>query len=123
MKVSTLAKRIVISILVVAVFFIVAAVIYYRSFAVLPFVLGTVIGTGVSIWKVFVLERAVDRALGMEKNKANNYVSIQQLLRLAVTGVVLFLGATVPQISLWGVAAGILAFQLAIYLERFIFQK
>ena len=57
----------------------------------------------------------MDKALTMEQKKAGNYVSIQHLLRFLLTGVVLVLGAILPQISLWGVAAGVLAFQLALY--------
>ena len=123
MKVSPLAKRMIIIIVGIAALFVVASFIYYRSLAFLPFLLGTLLGTGVSIWKVFVLERAVDRALGMDKKKAGNYVSLQQLFRLFVTGVVLFTGAVVPQVSLWGVAAGIIAFQLALYLEQLIYRR
>ncbi|QIK51380.1 hypothetical protein G7058_04485 [Jeotgalibaca porci] len=123
MKVSPLAKRMIITIVGIAALFVVASFIYYRSLAFLPFLLGTLLGTGVSIWKVFVLERAVDRALGMDKKKAGNYVSLQQLFRLFVTGVVLFTGAVVPQVSLWGVAAGIIAFQLALYLEQLIYRR
>ncbi|WP_373790570.1 ATP synthase subunit I [Jeotgalibaca porci] len=123
MKVSPLAKRMIITIVGIAALFVVASFVYYRSLAFLPFLLGTLLGTGVSIWKVFVLERAVDRALGMDKKKAGNYVSLQQLFRLFVTGVVLFTGAVVPQVSLWGVAAGIIAFQLALYLEQLIYRR
>lgn len=123
MKVSPLAKRMIITIVGIAALFVVASFVYYRSLAFLPFLLGTLLGTGVSIWKVFVLERAVDRALGMDKKKAGNYVSLQQLFRLFVTGVVLFIGAVVPQVSLWGVAAGIMAFQLALYLEQLIYSR
>ncbi len=123
MKVSPLAKRMIITIVGIAALFVVASFVYYRSLAFLPFLLGTLLGTGVSIWKVFVLERAVDRALGMDKKKAGNYVSLQQLFRLFVTGVVLFIGAVVPQVSLWGVAAGIIAFQLALYLEQLIYRR
>lgn len=123
MKVSPLAKRMIITIVGISALFVVASFIYYRSLAFLPFLLGALLGTGVSIWKVFVLERAVDRALGMDKKKAGNYVSLQQLFRLLVTGVVLFIGAVVPQVSLWGVAAGIIAFQLALYLEQLIYRR
>lgn len=123
MKVSPLAKRMIIIIVGIAALFVVASFVYYRSLAFLPFLLGTLLGTGVSIWKVFVLERAVDRALGMDKKKAGNYVSLQQLFRLFVTGVVLFVGAVVPQVNLWGVAAGIMAFQLALYLEQLIYSR
>lgn len=123
MKISNLAKRMTRAILIISVLFIVASVIYYRSLAFIPFLLGTLLGTAVSIWKVFVLEQAVDRALAMDKKKAGNFVGLQQLLRLFITGIVLFLGAVVPQISLWGVAAGIIAFQLALYLEQLINKK
>lgn len=123
MKISNLAKRMTRTILIISVLFIVASVIYYRSLAFIPFLLGTILGTAVSIWKVFVLEQAVDRALAMDKKKAGNFVGLQQLLRLFITGVVLLLGAVVPQISLWGVAAGIIAFQLALYLEQLIYKK
>lgn len=123
MKISKLAKRMTRTILIISVLFIVASVIYYRSLAFIPFLLGTLLGTAVSIWKVFVLEQAVDRALAMDKKKAGNFVGLQQLLRLFVTGIVLFLGAIVPQISLWGVASGIIAFQLALYLEQLIYKK
>lgn len=123
MKVSPLAKRMIITIVGISALFVAASFIYYRSLAFLPFLLGALLGTGVSIWKVFVLERAVDRALGMDKKKAGNYVSLQQLFRLFVTGVVLFIGAVVPQVSLWGVAAGIIAFQLALYLEQLIYRR
>lgn len=123
MKVTPLAKRMIITIVGISTLFVVGSFIYYRSSAFLPFLLGTLLGTGVSIWKVFVLERAVDRALGMDKKKAGNYVSLQQLFRLFVTGVVLFVGAVVPQVNLWGVAAGIMAFQLALYLEQLIYSR
>lgn len=123
MKISELAKRMTRTILIISVLFIVVSALYYRSLAFIPFLLGTLLGTAVSIWKVFVLERAVDRALAMDKNKAGNFVGLQQLLRLFVTGIVLFLGAVVPQISLWGVAAGIISFQLALYLEQLIYKK
>lgn len=117
-QLSALAKRMMTTILVLVLLFAVAAAVYYRSIAVLPFFWGLVLGTGVSLWKVWLLDRAVDRALAMEKTKAGNYVSIQHMLRLGITGVVLVLGADVPQINLWGVAAGIMAFQLALYVSQ-----
>lgn len=123
MKISELAKRMTVTIVGIAILFVIVSALYYRSLASLPFLLGTVLGTAVSIWKVFVLERTVDRALAMDEKKAGNFVGLQQMLRLFVTGAVLFLGAVVPQISLWGVAAGIIAFQVALYIEQLIYKK
>lgn len=76
-------------------------------------------GSAVSIAKVFLLERAVDKALTMEQKHAASYVGIQHILRLFLSGVALALGAIVPQINLWGVVSGILAFQLATYSIKF----
>lgn len=119
MKLSYLAKRMVYTILIIAVLTIVISAIYYRSLAFLPFMLGVILGSAVSVSKVFLLEHAVDKALGMEQKHAGNYIGLQHLLRLGLSAVALVIGALVPQISLWGVATGILAFQLATYNARF----
>lgn len=102
--------------------FIAASVIYYRSPDCLPFVFGVLLGSAASIVKVMLLERAVDKALGMEKTSAGNYVRLQHILRLAFTGAVLVLAALVPAISLWGAVAGVFSFQIALYCLK-VFKK
>jgi hypothetical protein len=119
MKLSDLAKRMIFTILMIALVCILGSVIYYRSLNFLPFVFGVIVGSALSIIKVFLLERAVNNALTMGKEQAGSYVSLHHLLRLLLTGVVLVIGALVPQLSLWGVVAGIFAFQLAIYNVKF----
>lgn len=119
MKLSDLAKRMILTISAIALICILGSAIYYRSLVFLPFMFGVLLGSATSILKVFLLERAVDAALSMEEKRAGSYVSLQHILRLLLSGIVLFLGAVVPQISLWGTAAGILAFQLAVYNVKF----
>lgn len=119
MKLSDLGKRMTFTILIVALISILASFIYYRSLDFLPFLFGVILGSVVSIIKVILLERAVDKALSMEKKRVGGYVGLQHLFRLLISGVVLFIGAVAPQISLWGVTAGIFAFQLGIYSVRF----
>ncbi|MGI5935875.1 MAG: ATP synthase subunit I [Oscillospiraceae bacterium] len=115
MKLSEVAKRMILTIGILTLLFIAAAAVYYRSPDCLPFVFGALLGSATSIAKVILLERAVDRALGMEKDRAGNYVRLQHLLRLALSGAVLVLAALVPNISLWGAVAGILSFQISLY--------
>lgn len=119
MKISNLAKKMIITILIISVICVLGSVIYYRSLKFLPFLFGVILGSTMSIVKVFILERVIDKALAMEQKTAGKYVSLQHLLRLFLSGIVLFLGAVVPQISLWGVAAGILSFQVATYNVKF----
>lgn len=115
MELSDLAKKMTRTILIISVVSILISAVYYRSLEFLPFMYGILLGAAVSISKVILLERAVNRALEMGQKKAGNYVTLQHVMRMLLSGVVLVLGAIVPQISLWGVAVGILAFQLAIY--------
>ena len=99
--------------------FIAASAIYYRSWDCLSFIYGALLGSGVSIYKVIILEKTVDKALGMEEKSAGNYVRLQHLLRLFISAVVLVLAAIVPWISLWGAAAGIFSFQISLYFINF----
>lgn len=119
MKLSDLAKKMIIIISIIALICISCSAIYYRSLDFLPFMYGVFLGSLTSIVKVFLLDHAVDKAMTMEQKRAGNYVSIQHMLRLLLSGVVLVIGAVAPQISLWGVAAGILAFQVATYGLKF----
>lgn len=119
MKLSALAKKMIFTITIIALICILGSLIYYRSFDFLPFMFGVLIGSVVSIAKVFLLEHAVNKALTMERKHAGNYIGLQHILRLILSGAALFLGALIPQISLWGVAAGIIAFQVSIYILKF----
>lgn len=118
MKLSDLAKRMIITIFIIAIISTLGSVIYHRSLDFLPFLIGATLGSAVSISKVILLEHAVNKALKMDKKTAGNYVTLQHILRLLLSGAAFLLGALVPQISLWGVVSGILAFQVAVYSVR-----
>lgn len=118
MKLTYIAKKMIYTILIIAIIGIAGSALYYRTLEFLPFLWGVILGSAASIVKVILLDRAVDKALSMEKKRAGNFVGLQHLLRLVLSGAVLVLGAVVPQINLWGVVVGILAFQLAVYNVR-----
>ena len=119
MKLSALAKRMIVAIGVLLLVLIAAAVAYHRSLECLPFIYGAVLGAAVSVAKVILLERAIDKTLTMDQKAAGNYIRLQHLLRLALTAAALLLGALVPAISLWGVAGGVFAFQISLYVLKF----
>lgn len=107
------------AVLVTAFTFLVSSVLYYRSMAFLPFMLGLALGSAVSIAKVILVDRAVDKALSMDRSRAGTYVGAQYLLRMLLTAAALIISAVVPWMSIWGAAAGVLAFQIGIYLVQF----
>lgn len=119
MQPADLSKKMMRTICVLAPALMAASALYYRSAACLPFIWGVLLGSAVGVAKVLLLKRAVDRALCMKETAAAGYVSLQHLLRLLLTGGALVLAAVVPGISLWGAVAGVVTYQLAVYLIRF----
>ena len=122
MKISVTARRMVIGIIVTSLVFIAAGALYYRSYGVFPFAAGVVLMAALNVLKVAMLERAVNNAVDIEDKKdAGNYLRVQYMLRLLLTGIVLFIAATdkVPFVSLWGAIAGIFTFQIAAFSIKF----
>jgi len=73
-----------------AAIIIVIGAVYYRSLAVIPFIFGVLITSGLNILKLRMLERTVQKVVGMDDQTAGkNIVRFQYLLRYLMTGVVL----------------------------------
>jgi hypothetical protein len=113
---SNIAKKMVVSFIVVLM---VAVVVYgifavIFSFDIVPFVIGAVVGTGINIFNIWLLDRAVDKvADGNIDNKG--YIQLQYLLRLVLTAAALMLAIAADSwvfggegwYTLWGVAAAV----------------
>ncbi|NLK39802.1 MAG: hypothetical protein GX303_06130 [Clostridiales bacterium] len=123
MKMYEITKKMIVAIGVLSLLIIGGGVIYYRSVDCLPFIVGTLLGSGVSVLKVKLLADGVDKSLKMEAKAAANYIRLQHFLRLLLVGVVLLLAALVPWISLWGAAAGVFTFQISLYFLKFSMKK
>lgn len=117
-KASDITIRMIRIIAITALVFAVlgAAFCVYRSLSPFPFILGTLLGAALTAVKLVMLERAIEKAVLMDEEKtAGNYIRLQYLFRLLLTGILLVLGALVPFISLWGVAAGLITLQIALF--------
>ena len=110
---SDVAKKMTWVICALLLLLIAGGAVYYRSLEALPFAYGSLLGCGVNILRIFLLDRAVKKTVGMDPAQAANYVRLQYLLRFVLTGVVLVLAALVPLINIWGAAAGVLSYQVA----------
>jgi len=92
MELSKPSKLIVRMIGVAALIIIVIGIIYYRSFAALPFVLGVIVTSVLNIIKMRMLERTVQKVADMDtedQDTGKNIVRFQYLFRYFITGVVL----------------------------------
>ena len=117
MKLSEPARKMLFVIFIVSVVFIAARIIY-NPLSSLPFTLGLVLTAGLSALKVRMLDRAIDKAVDMEKNKAARFIQLQNIFRLVLTGVVLMFAALSSAISLLGATIGILTWPIAAYSLR-----
>ena len=121
MRLSAIAKKMIMLIGASSLVFIAAGVIYHRSLSALPFILGVLMVAALNCLKAVLLERAVEKAANMDEGKsAANYIRGQYLVRFVLTGAVLIVAAKNPQIiSLWGAIAGIFTWQIAALLLKF----
>jgi len=119
MELAQLSKKMMTVVCISLLLLVAGSAAYYRSSAFLPFALGAALGAGASALKIKLLQNAVEKAVNMEKDRAESHLRLQHLLRFLLTGVVLLCAALVPFISLWGAAAGVLTQQIATYSARF----
>jgi len=115
MKLSNMAKRMMLIVIISLFALIAGSVIYYRSTAFLPFAYGAFLGTALNAAKIIMLDRTVKRVVAMEALQAGNYARVQHLLKFLLTGLVLVVAAVVPFINIWGTASGVLSYQIAVY--------
>ena len=93
---------------------------YFRSARCLPFICGTLAGTALNAAKILLLDRATRKiAGGDEKSKAAGIVYLHQFLRFALTGLVLVGAALLSPLMLYGAAAAVLVYPIAVYSMKF----
>lgn len=127
MRLSAIAKRMLLVVCLSLPLLAAGGFAYYRSLALfLPFLCGALLGTALGVGKVILLDRAVAGIAGMEKERGMNYARLQQLLRFLLTGAVLVIAALLPferRQPLWGAAASVLAYQAAVYALKLFGKK
>ena len=118
-KLSGTAKRMMMVVLVLVALSIIASAVYYRSFAFLPFAAGALMGGGLNVVKILLLNRLVERTVAGDAGVTVRSVHAQFFLRFILTIAVLLTAALLPFISLWGAAAGVITFPFAAYSMKF----
>jgi len=124
LKLSDMTKKIIVAILVLLLLVIAGGVVFYRSFEALPFALGAILGAGLNIYKMIMLDRLVKVAsLAPEANQKSRLMRryyLQTLFRFVLTAGVLALAHFVPFLNFWGAVAGIFILPLAAFSMKFV---
>ncbi|MCL2548683.1 MAG: hypothetical protein FWE76_05945 [Symbiobacteriaceae bacterium] len=120
---SDIARKTTIALAVLYALVVTGSIVFYRSVEAVPFVLGALLGSGLNVYKVIMIDDATNRIVGMEPLQASNYVRLQYLIRLGLSALVLLAGAFLPLFSLWGVGAGLLTLQPATYYVNIVHLK
>ena len=112
---SALVKRMILVIIIcVVIITIVGAVLAIMGkTAFLPVLFGALFGAAISIVKILMIERTVNKAADMDTESVGNYIRVQHLFRFVITGALFVVAVFVPFVNTYSAAAGILSFQAA----------
>jgi len=124
MKLSATTKKIIWVICILSLVAILASVIvcfiFYQPLDFWPFALGALLGAGLSIFKIIMLDRTVTKNLSKGDSFTQGPIYLQYFLRFVLTGLVLLLAALSPYTSmLWGTAVGIFTLPIAAFSMKF----
>lgn len=91
--------------------------------SVLYWLLGIALGTVVSVIKVILLEKTLNKAVDMSPEDAKNYTKSRYTLRLVLSVVLIVVAFKIPCFDVIGVIVGLLLIQPAVYIVNFINRK
>ncbi len=90
---------------------------------VLFWLIGIAFGTIISIIKVILLEKTLNKAVDMPPEDAKNYTRSRYTLRLVLSVVLIVAAVKIPYINVIGVIVGLLLVQPAVYIVNFANRK
>lgn len=89
----------------------------------LYWILGIAAGTGVSVLKVTMLNRTLNKAVDMSPEDAKNYTRVRYTYRMVLSIAVVVLAVKLVWFNVVGVIVGLLLVQPAVYIVNFIGRK
>ncbi len=110
-------KQIIISIAALGI--IAMGIGIYFADNILYWVLGIAAGTAISMLKVIMLERTLDRAVDMPPEDAKNYTRSRYTFRMILSIAAVVVAIKLPWFNVIGVIVGLLLVQPAVYIVNF----
>ena len=85
--------------------------------------MGILFGLIFAILKLKLMENSIAKAVQMPEAKAQKYANVQYMIRYILTGIVLFVAALEPSVSLLGVFFGLFSMKAGAYAQLAINKK
>ncbi|MCL2372214.1 MAG: hypothetical protein FWC78_02285 [Defluviitaleaceae bacterium] len=119
--IDAVANKMLVMIIIAAVIIAAAGAVFHREMgAALAFAFGVAMSAGVNAFKVFLLKKAVNTAVGMGTSRAaTNHLRVQYFLRYLATAVVLVAAVFIPFVDFFGAVFGIFTLAIASYGLKF----
>lgn len=87
---------------------------------ILYWIIGIVAGTIISVIKVIMLYKTLDKAVDMSPEDAKNYTRSRYTFRMVLSIVLVIVAIKIPYVNVIGVIVGLLLVQPAVYIVNFI---
>lgn len=107
-------------VVVVALGVIVFGIGSFWTESILFWFFGILLGTGISVIKVIMLNNTLNKAVEMSPEDAKNYTRSRYTFRLVLSIVMVVVAVKIPYISVVGVIVGLLLVQPAVYIVNFL---
>lgn len=88
-----------------------------------PMFLGLLFGTLIAILNFRLLAITINKSVTMPVSKAQIYSSAQYMMRMLITGVVIFVSVKAPHLNVIGVAIGLLSPKFVILAKALLIDK
>ena len=89
----------------------------------LPFVLGILFGSAISVLNFIELANTLSRAITMPQDKAQSFTVIKYFIRYIVTAVVIYVSIIAPYINIVGTIIGLFIIKIIILVTNLLSDK
>jgi len=112
---------------ILKVFVIIDLILFGLSFVFIkepvPFILGLIFGSLISILNFMELGNTLNRAVTMAPDKAQSFTTVKYFIRYIVTAVVLYVSIVAPYINVLGTILGLVIIKIIILVMNLLSDK
>ncbi|HSN65055.1 MAG TPA: ATP synthase subunit I [Fusibacter sp.] len=116
MQFAIIKKLIVIDLIIIGISYVVVS-------KPMPFILGIIFGSAISVLNFIELANTLSRAITMPQDKAQSFTVIKYFVRYIVTAVVIYVSIIAPYINVIGTIIGLFIIKIIILVTNLLSDK